>query len=65
MKLREYGFIIWTLAETKNIDNKIVGDMAYELSRLVEDWSKDNDIRDNNNIEWIQESYTDWVGAKT
>lgn len=64
MKLREYGYIIWKLANKSDADEDLIGNIAYDIAPLVEDWSKDNEVSDSNNADWLTEPYNDWVDAK-
>lgn len=64
MKLREYGYLIWKLSMDANTNEETIGKFASDLAVLVEDWSLDNELRDSNNVEWIQEPYNDWVSSK-
>lgn len=46
------------------MESEEIGLMVDKFFPLVEDWSADNDISDGDNVNWIQESYNDWVSAK-
>ena len=63
MKLREFGYMIFVMSE-KIHDEEIMGNFVYKLAPLIEDWGKDNELTDLDNINWIQESYNDWTTSK-
>lgn len=65
MKLREYGYILWKLSKQDGVESDAVGDLAWHMVKLVEDWSADNLVDDGDNAEWLTETYNDWVGSKT
>lgn len=60
MKLREYGFIIWKLSGSSTLESQELGDLAWSLRELVEDWQDDNSVNEGQAADWLREDYKSW-----